>query len=402
MPTTALRETGTYTNESPSRARPETPARERIVSLDVVRGVIMLLMAIDHVRVYSGLPAGGPTPGIFFTRWITHFVAPGFCFFAGTGAFLHGRKLGDTRALARFLVTRGLLLVVLELTLIRFTWTFNVDYGRFVLAGVIWMLGWCMVLLAGLVRFTPRTVGIVGLAIVFFQQLFHFIPRLLPEAARGPVGRVWEFIYPAGLDGVPGMSILYVLVPWIGVMAAGYGFGLIVTQDAASRRRFCLRVGLGATALFLVVGGALALFGPAGDNAPPFIIRLLNQQKYPASQLFLLMTLGPMIALLPLAERATGKIGGALATFGRVPLFYYLLHIPAIHLAALAVTYLRWGAVYPDWFATAPGSTVPQDKWWSLGLLYLVWAVVVAALYFPCRWFARVKTENRSPWLTYL
>ena len=135
-------------------ARSTTPetgrASHRLTSLDIVRGVVMILMAIDHVRVYSGIPAGGPAPGVFFTRWVTHFCAPAFVFFAGTSAFLHGRKLGDASALARFLVVRGLLLVVLELTLIRFSWTFNLDYSQFVLAGVIWMIGWCMVLLAAL------------------------------------------------------------------------------------------------------------------------------------------------------------------------------------------------------------------------------------------------------------
>src|SRR6267378_527302 len=146
------------------------PLPERIMSLDVMRGLAMVLMAIDHVRVYSGLPAGGPTPGIFFTRWITHFCAPAFVFLAGTGAFLHGRNLGDRRALARYLVTRGLFLVVLELTVIRFAWTFNLDYGSFVLAGVIWMLGWCMVLLAGLIWIPTWAIGTVGLVIIFFQQ----------------------------------------------------------------------------------------------------------------------------------------------------------------------------------------------------------------------------------------
>src|SRR5688500_9739042 len=172
---------------------------ERIRSIDIVRGVIMVLMAIDHVRVYSGLPAGGDTAGIFFTRWITHFCAPAFVFLAGTAAFLHGRKLGDQGALARYLVTRGLMLVVLELTLIRFTWTFNVAYDQFVLAGVIWMLGWCMVLLAGLVRFSPKTVGITGVAIILVQQFFHLVPRAFPESMRPAIGTVWEFFYPAGL-----------------------------------------------------------------------------------------------------------------------------------------------------------------------------------------------------------
>src|SRR5258705_8325286 len=128
---------------------PPPASTSRVASIDLIRGAVMVLMAIDHVRVYPGLPAGGPTPGIFFTRWVTHFCAPAFVFLAGTGAFLHGRKLGDKRALARYLVTRGLILVFLELTVIRFAWTFNLDYSHFVLAGVIWMLGWCMVLLAG-------------------------------------------------------------------------------------------------------------------------------------------------------------------------------------------------------------------------------------------------------------
>src|ERR1043165_1117407 len=149
----------------------------RVASIDIVRGLVCVLMAIDHVRVYAAVPAGGQDLAVFFTRWITNFVAPAFCFFAGTGAFFYGRKVGDKRALARFLFTRGLLLVALELTVIRFFWTFNFDYAHYILAGVIWMLGWCMVLLAGLVRFSPRTVGITGLAIVFLQQLFNLPPN---------------------------------------------------------------------------------------------------------------------------------------------------------------------------------------------------------------------------------
>src|SRR3981081_4067292 len=151
---------------TPFAAPPPAPAApvastSRVASIDLVRGIVMVLMAIDHVRVYSGLPAGGPTPAIFFTRWVTHFCAPAFVFLAGTGAFLHGRKIGDPRALARYLSTRGLLLGALELTVIRFAWTFNVGYSNFVLAGVIWMLGWCMVLLAGLILLwsSPRTIG---------------------------------------------------------------------------------------------------------------------------------------------------------------------------------------------------------------------------------------------------
>src|SRR5690349_659890 len=147
-------------------------APRRIDSLDLMRGVIMVLMAIDHVRVYAGVPAGGPDPGVFFTRWVTHFSAPGFAFFAGTGIYLMSRKLNDVSALRRFLITRGALLIVLELTVIREFWTFNLDYKHYMLAGVIWMLGWCMVMMAGLVGFSTRTIGIVGLVIMALHQLF--------------------------------------------------------------------------------------------------------------------------------------------------------------------------------------------------------------------------------------
>src|SRR4030081_1063111 len=155
----------------------------------------MVLMAIAHVRVYSGVPAGGPDPAIFFTRWITHFCAPAFAFLAGTSAYLYGRKLGEMGALARYLVTRGLLLVAFELTVLRFAWTFNFDYSSFVLAGVIWMLGWCMVLLAGLVRLPAKAVGAAGLAIILFQHVFGTLPHFLPWAAQLSMGWLWEFVY---------------------------------------------------------------------------------------------------------------------------------------------------------------------------------------------------------------
>jgi uncharacterized membrane protein len=375
----------------------------RIDAVDLLRGVVMVLMAIDHVRVYSGVPAGGPAPGVFFTRWVTHFCAPAFVFFAGTGAFLHGRKLGDPAALARYLITRGLLLVVLELTLIRSSWTFAVGgYADFTLAGVIWMLGWCMVLLAALVSLSPRTVGLLGIGIILLQQLLFLVPRALPEPARGAFGLFWEFVYPAGLDSFAGVAVLYVLVPWIGVMAAGYGFGPVLLRDAEDRRRFCLRAGLGATTLFVLVAGALALFGPTPDGAPPVWLRVLNQNKYPASQLFLLMTLGPTLALLPLAERAHGWLAGVFVTFGRVPMFYYLLHIPLIHASALLVGLIREGAVHPEWYATAPFASVPEESRWSLGLLYLVFAIDVAILYPLCRWYARLKARSGSRWLRYV
>ena len=385
---------------TPSATAQSATTGGRIWSLDLMRGVVMILMAIDHVRVYAGVPAGGPDPAVFFTRWITHFCAPAFVFLAGTGAYLHGRKLGDVRELSKYLLTRGALLVLLELTVIRFSWTFNFQYAAFTLAGVIWMLGWCMIILAGLVRLAPRTVGWIGLGIVFFQQIFGLIPRALPEATRAAIAPVWDYLYPTGVENATPLAVLYVIVPWIGVMAAGYGFGLIMERAPAARDKLLIRIGLGATALFLIAGTALAL--SQSDAEMPFIFRLLAQQKYPASQLFLLMTLGPMIALLPLAERARGRLGGAMSTIGRVPMFYYLAHIPLIHLSALLVNAMRTGAAHQEWYATAPFASVPEEGRWPLSLLYLVFAIDVALLYLACRWYARVKAARPGSWMTYV
>jgi uncharacterized membrane protein len=379
--------------------------RQRVASIDIVRGAVMVLMAIDHVRVYSGVPAGGPTFGIFFTRWVTHFCAPAFVFLAGTAAYLHGRALHDRGALARYLVTRGLILIVLELTLIRLSWTFSLDYADFILAGVIWMLGWCMILLDGLIWLPTWAIGTLGIVVMAGQDFFGQLPRVLPPALVPAYG----FVYPAGESAPfrigasgPEVTILYTIVPWVGVIAAGYALGAVVMRNAAERRRRLLWLGLTATVLFIVFSGVATSLEQASPDAPPVLIRFLNTRKYPASQLFLLMTLGPTILALAFAERARGAVARVLETFGRVPMFYYLLHIPLIHTIALVVWLLRDGSAGAGRFATAPYVSIPPPERWSLGLLYAVFVVVVALLYFPCRWFAELKARKEHAVLRYL
>lgn len=408
--------------------------------MDVVRGLVMVIMAIDHVRVYSGQPAGGPTAGIFFTRWITHFVAPGFLFFAGTGAWLHGTKLGDRGVLARFLVTRGIWLVVLELTFLRFAWTFNFDYARYSLAGVIWMIGWCMVLMGALVFLPMWAIATFGVATMLLHPALNALSHV---AQQSSVAWLWQIFYfggafrIGGADGLP-LLILFVIVPWIGVMAAGYAFGPVMRWSAERRRRFCVSVGIGATLVFVVLRSA----GFPGDprswhhmiasEGYPWLLAFLNTSKYPASPFFLLMTLGPLLTLLPLVELAHGRVvasmkdavdrphdarprrvfglevyamfEGILQIFGRVPLFFYVLHIPLIHLAAIAVSLIRTGAVNPWLFANHPlnPGPVPAGYVWSLPLLYFVWAIVTVVLFFPCSWYCALKARNKSPWLSYL
>jgi uncharacterized membrane protein len=376
-----------------------TPATARIASIDLIRGAVMILMAIDHVRVYSGLPAGGPTPGIFFTRWITHFCAPAFIFLAGSSAFLYGRRHAD---LSRFLVLRGLWLVLLELTVIRVAWTFNFDFADYLLAGVIWVIGWCMVLMAGVVRLPVSAVGGLGLAVITLHNAV--MPKLLPLLPEAPR----SILYIAFADPPIGpLMVLYPIIPWIGVMAAGYAFGAVLTLQPGRRHRICYAVGLGGTALFLLLRG-LNLYGDphpwTATGQMPATLSFLNTTKYPASLSFLLMTLGPTIALIPLLDRARGKLAGWVATFGRVPFFFYVLHIPLIHGLALLVSWSREGSVSPWLFANHPmGNPPPPEGYtWSLGLLYLVWAVAIIALYFACRWFADLKARRTDAWLSYL
>jgi uncharacterized membrane protein len=390
---------------------PTATLSSRLASIDLIRGAVMVLMAIDHVRVFSGLPAGGPTPGIFFTRWITHFCAPAFLFLAGTSAFFYGRKHAD---LSRFLLIRGVWLVFLELTVLRVAWTFNFDFASYEMAGVIWVIGWCMILMAGLVKLPVAAVGAIGLVVIAAHNL-------IPGPRGDDVSALWKILYVgfyAGPiqfgEGGPSLVVLYSIVPWIGVMAAGYAFGSILTMEPARRNRVCLAVGLGATALFLLLRGfnlygdprplSAATQGPNGAPPMPALLAFLNTTKYPASLNFLLMTLGPTIALIPVADRARGALARWITVFGRVPFFYYVLHIPLIHALALVASRIRLGAVSPWLFTNHPmGNPPPPEGYtWGLGLLYAVWAVAIVLLYFPCRWFADLKARRKDWWLGYL
>jgi uncharacterized membrane protein len=385
----------------------------RIVSMDFVRGAVMVLMAIDHVRVYSGLPAGGPTLGIFFTRWVTHFVAPGFVFLAGTAAYLHGRKLGNRTALAKFLFTRGVWLVLLELTVIRIAWTFNFDFAHYLLAGVIWMIGWCMILMATAVYLPTTVIGVIGAAIIALHNITNLFTAQLREVyANSEPNWLLKILYFGGAIELghsgPPLLILYVLVPWIGVMMAGYAFGVVAEKTAEQRRGICLKLGAALSAGFVVLRAVNVYGDPRPWQGHLLTLRgflsFLNTTKYPASLEFLLMTLGPMFILWGFAERWKGKVAGVTETFGRVPMFYYLLHIPLIHLAACIVSLIREGRIDPWLFGNHPLAPppVPPGYTWSLGLLYLVFSLCVIALYFPCRWFARVRAARRSKWLSYL
>jgi uncharacterized membrane protein len=408
---------------------PGTPTAERLVSVDLLRGIVMVIMALDHVRDFFTYVRPAPedllntTLPLFLTRWITHFCAPVFFFLAGTGAFLSSTRKSP-KEICHFLWTRGLLLVLMEETIVNFGWSFRPIVPGFS-ALVIWALGWSMVFLALLVRWLPvRVIAAIGVAIVAGHNLLdHVTPQ-----QWGRFGILWNILHIPSFQqfttyhGIPIVGIvLYPLVPWIGVMAAGYAFGAILRKPAEERRRWVLGLGAACTLLFVVLR-VRHLYGNPPLDFPGFVpsngdfalqatasqsvVAFLNTQKYPPSLQYLLMTLGPALILLGLFDRLTltslrGWLARAVLIYGRVPMFYYLLHIFLIHvMAVIAAFAFHQPAV---WLLTGSFFTgTPPGYGHGLPFIYLVWITVVIILYFPCRWYADLKERRKDKWLSYI
>jgi uncharacterized membrane protein len=388
-------------------ARP-TSNRARIESIDLVRGAIMIVMALDHTREFFGIPGQNPTdlanatPGLFLTRWITYFCAPVFFLLTGTGAYLSLRRRspGD---LSRFLFTRGLWLIFLEVVLVRcFAYQFNVDY-RVTMLLVLWALGWAMILLAALVRLP------VFVAIAFGALLIG--GHNLLDTLR-PANPLWSILHSPGfVVNTPDhmVFVAYPLIPWIGVTAVGYGLGQIYAWDTERRRAFLLRLGLALSLAFIVIRGLDAYGDPAHwepqKTAVFTVLSFLNTTKYPPSLLFLLMTLGPAMIFLWAVDRGTPRILRPALIIGQVPLFYYVLHFALIHLLAVAACYLRYGSAH--WMFESPDLahypfSAPPGWGYSLPVVYLAWAFVVVAMYPLCHWFAKLKQRRSDAWLSYI
>ncbi len=393
--------------QMPAATEAVTIKRVRLESIDVVRGVIMILMALDHTRDFFGNSSLNPTDPanttiqLFFTRWITHFCAPVFFLLTGTGAYLSLRKKSK-RELSRFLFTRGLWLIFLEVEVVRcLGWQFNFDY-HLVLLNVLWALGWAMITLSGLVYLRASFVAAFGLLMIATHNLFDSVQSSNP---------VWSILHsPNIIWNEPGhvVFVAYALIPWIGVTAAGYGLGQIYSWPSSRRKGFLLPAGVSLTIAFLVLR-AVNIYGDprpweTQKSAAFTVLSFLNTTKYPPSLLFLLMTLGPALLFLWAVDGGTPAWLRPALTVGKVPMFYYLLHIPLIHLLAIAVCYARYGQV--NWMFESPSLgefpiTQPPGWGYSLPVVYLVWAVVVATLYPLCRWFAGVKRRRSDAWLSY-
>ncbi|MEO8505710.1 MAG: heparan-alpha-glucosaminide N-acetyltransferase domain-containing protein [Acidobacteriota bacterium] len=398
------------------------PAAGRLASIDVLRGIVMILMAIDHTRDFFGHP-GNPTDlattttGLFFTRWITHLCAPTFFLLTGLGAGL-SRRHRSTGHLAMHLLRRGAWLLVLELVVVRcLGLQFNFDY-RVTVVTVLWALGWSMIALAAVVRLSPRTVAILGSVMIVGHNLLDALPEKA-AAMAAPSGGFPGFWSVLGtVLHSPGMAysservtvfLAYPLIPWIGVAMVGYG--LATVYDWTRERRQRVLAGVGATlALACVVLRAINLYGDpfrwsTQDSLSRTLLSFLDTTKYPPSLLFLLMTLGPALMLLAALDGRAPRALRPAYVFGQVPLFYYLLHLPVIHLLAVAVCFARLGDAH--WMFESPNLgqfpfTQPPGWGFDLPWMYLAWAAVVLTMYPLCRWYAVYKRGHKSRWLSYL
>ena len=395
-------------------SRPLSDTSRRVVSIDLLRGVIMIIMALDHVRDYYHADALLYDPTdltrtsvlLFFTRWITHFCAPVFVFLAGTSAFLVGQRK-TKKQLSLFLLTRGLWLMFLELTVVNFAWFFNFHFPSFFLV-VIWTLGLSMVVLSALIHLPLKIILVTGILIVAGHNLLDNIH----VPGTGIKAFLWAELHEPQRFTIAGhlVGTGYPVLAWIGVMALGYCFGSLYDRniDPAKRKLWLVMLGVSMIIAFMV----LRFYNFYGDPHPwsqqtsfTFtLLSFLNVTKYPPSLLYVLVTLGPAMLFLAFTERPKTWISGAILHIGRVPMFYYLLHLYLIHLGAMAAAEIS-GIGWQNMILSKWPWLEPQLKGYgfSLGVVYLVWISVVLLLYPLCKWYDRYKQAHREKWwLSYL
>jgi uncharacterized membrane protein len=380
--------------------------KNRVTTLDALRGLTMVIMALDHVRDFFHAAAMNFQPDnldhttvvLFFTRWITHLCAPVFMFTAGASAFLWWRNGRSMTELSAYLWKRGLWLVFLELTVLRLALIFNVLSGPFLLT-ILWALGWSMVALSFLSRLPVRALAVLSVAVV---ALHNFADPLSFDNAA------WKVLHEQGVVMLGSRVIVvgYPLIPWIAVMAAGFCFGHVLVKDPETRQKWLLRLGLGMTALFLVLR-MLNIYGDpqrwSTQKSPAFtVLSFLKCTKYPPSLDFLLMTLGPGLLLLFCFYRISPRVSNPLVVIGRVPLFYFLAHLFLAHLLTVPFALFNYGRAAFLLNPPLADGTYPPGYGYSLVTVYLVWILVVGLLYPLCVWFGRLKSRSRSRWLAYL
>lgn len=385
------------------------------MSIDLLRGTVMIIMALDHVRDYFHAAAFHYDPTdlaqtnvpLFFTRWITHFCAPVFMFLSGTSAYLVGKRK-TKKELSLFLLKRGLWLVILEMVVMNFGWNFDIHFNviQFI---VIWALGMSMIALAALIHLPVKAILVLGLVMVGGHNLLDS----LSVEGNNLTAFLWSLIHQQGFFtwGSKLVIVGYPLVPWIGVMALGYCLGSLFTRevDAAKRKLFLAQLGWSMVILFFVLR-ITNIYGdpsPWGSQSSALFtfLSILNTTKYPPSLIYLLMTIGPSLLFLAYTEKVGNNVANVVSIYGRVPLFYYVIHVYLLHLLAMVAIELvpgfDWSNMVlrqPIWFAENL-----KGYGFSLAVVYLVWIGVVVGLYPLCKWYDRYKQSHKEKWwLSYL
>jgi uncharacterized membrane protein len=405
----------------------ENKLKQRIYSVDFLRGVVMMIMLLDHTRdfVHSAAFGSDPTdPGttnvvLFFTRWITHYCAPTFVFLSGVSIYLQKLRGKTNRELSWFLLTRGLWLIVVEFTVVRTSFVFNLDYSFLGVAQVIWMIGVSMIIMAGLIYLPKKVIASCGLALVLLHNLLDGfrIPPNVSMAGQPPLDGVqalWLVLHQQGViplfGGATSVFVAYPLIPWTGVMALGYAVGTVYSWDAERRQKWLLKTGAVVTGAFFVLR-AINVYGDPSHwqyqerGVVYTFLSFLNTTKYPPSLLFLLMTIGPALIILSLTDRIDGKaIWQRIAiVYGRVPMFYYMLQFALAHALAILLS-LAAGKSVAYMFMNFPANfaAAPPDAGFPLWVVYVTWIVGLAILFPLCLWYGNYKLKHRKWWLSYI
>ncbi len=403
-----------YEAKAAELTAPVTQPKMRLEALDLLRGLLMILMALDHTRDYFSnvtIDATAPLqswPALFITRWITHLCAPGFVALAGASVYLQRQRGKSAEQVAWLLFTRGAWLLLLDLSLITFGWSFTLlaPYMNVISAIGISMMG-----LAALQRLTVRWIGTIGVLIV----LLHDLLDPIQASQLGSFGNLWILLHQQGFmlyDGHRFAMVYFPVLAWFGIMCLGYAFGSVVTTPYRTRRRTSLTL----AAVFLISFTTLRVLHGYGDTyqfqhlatSSQSAMSFFQVQKYPPSLQYVLVTFGVLLILYALFDAVVQsnrlpRTRAFTEIFGRVPFFFYVVHIYLIHTAALLATM----AVHGDWrFWIGPGSTwgdgPPAGYGYGLPVVYCIWIIVVLTLYVPCRWFAHLKARRRDWWLSYL
>ncbi len=388
--------------------------KNRIYSLDLLRGLVMVIMALDHTRdffhfdafIHDPLDVKTTSVFLFFTRWITHFCAPVFLFLAGTSIFLQGLRKGSAE-LSAFLLKRGVWLIFVETVLITFAWTFDFSFPAIILQ-VIWTIGICMVCMALLIRLPFNVLLVLGLIITFGHNILDYVKSTHS-------GLFWDLVRNGNFaehEIAPGhnLVIIYPFLPWLGLMLLGYCTGKIYSHETGIdwRRKFLLRSGIVVTLLFFVLRLANSYGNPyqwEPQNSFIFtMLSFLNVHKYPPSLLFVCMTIGPSLIFLGLAENINNRLIRIISIYGSVPFFYYLLHFYFLHLLCMVLFVSRGHTISEEtpFIFGIPFHYLIAGEGYSLKIVYVIWIGIVIILYPLCKWFSEFKKRKSYWWLSYL